>query len=454
MKKFLLAIIVFISFNSYAQQGWYQLPTNVNSWISDVNFINENTGWAVTDSSRVLKTTNGGLNWSIQSINEAVRIQFRFIKFQNPNTGYIGGGETTPTTLYGKKYLYKTTNQGLNWNVIKMDSAYGTVSYDLIQLVNPDIFYISTSVFADMNGYGYIEKSRDGGASFILTGEAEGTPVSMSFINEQFGWICTRTLSDMINHNKSYIHKTTDSGISWVNLLCDSVHTNQYTCISFANISTGYAISAFSKNGYESTRIYKTSDGGFSWDSSGYRNFRKTSMFIVDPNNVFICGSYDTDTSSIAKTTNGGLSWTPQYRRHTVYLNKIFFINAQTGYTFGSNGVILKTTNGGEVYIKNISTDIPSNFNLSFNYPNPFNPITRIKFDVPDAHKGGKFDNSNVVLKVIDVIGREIETLVNESLNPGTYEVTFDGSRYSSGVYFYRLQAGSFTETKKMILLK
>jgi hypothetical protein len=102
---------------------------------------------------------------------------------------------------------------------------------------------------------------------------------------------------------------------------------------------------------------------------------------------------------------------------------------------------------------------------LSQNYPNPFNPETKIKFSVPvDSRirgndRGGAFGNDKggngkVVLKVYDILGKEIETLVNEKLNPGTYEVTFNASQYPSGVYFYRLITGSFTDTKKMILLK
>ncbi|MDD5360886.1 MAG: T9SS type A sorting domain-containing protein [Ignavibacteria bacterium] len=103
--------------------------------------------------------------------------------------------------------------------------------------------------------------------------------------------------------------------------------------------------------------------------------------------------------------------------------------------------------------VQNISTIVPEKFSLSQNYPNPFNPVTKIKFSIPE---NGKLNigNGNVTMKVFDMLGKEIATIVNERLNPGTYEVTFDGSKYSSGVYFYRLNAGSFTETKKMILLK
>jgi len=96
--------------------------------------------------------------------------------------------------------------------------------------------------------------------------------------------------------------------------------------------------------------------------------------------------------------------------------------------------------------IKNLGKSIPISFNLYQNYPNPFNPVTKIKFDL---HK-----TVHVVLIIYDILGREVATLVNEKLNAGSYEVYWNASAYSSGVYFYRLTAGDFIETRKMVLLK
>jgi len=96
--------------------------------------------------------------------------------------------------------------------------------------------------------------------------------------------------------------------------------------------------------------------------------------------------------------------------------------------------------------INQISSEVPSKYNLSQNYPNPFNPRTVIKFQLPAV--------SQVSLKVFDVMGREVQTLVNERLQAGSYEVTFDGSNYSSGVYFYRMVTEGYMETRRMIILK
>jgi hypothetical protein len=104
--------------------------------------------------------------------------------------------------------------------------------------------------------------------------------------------------------------------------------------------------------------------------------------------------------------------------------------------------------------VNKLSTEIPSSYSLSQNYPNPFNPVTKIRFDISHGFPTGTFGNDRVVLKVFDIAGRELQTLVNEVLQPGRYEVTFDGSGFASGVYFYQIVAGSFVETRRMVLVK
>ena len=97
------------------------------------------------------------------------------------------------------------------------------------------------------------------------------------------------------------------------------------------------------------------------------------------------------------------------------------------------------------------NSDLLKRFKLAQNYPNPFNPQTKIKFDVPS---NVKVQTSNVKLVIYDLLGREVATLVNEELKPGTYEADWDGSNFSSGVYFYKIISSDFVETKKMVLMK
>jgi hypothetical protein len=103
--------------------------------------------------------------------------------------------------------------------------------------------------------------------------------------------------------------------------------------------------------------------------------------------------------------------------------------------------------------IENVSAEVPGSYSLGQNYPNPFNPSTVVRFNI-SGFTIGAFGNDKVVLKVYDVMGREVQTLVNERLSAGTYEVKFDGSMLNSGVYFYRMTTGEFSETKKMLLIK
>ncbi len=124
-----------------------------------------------------------------------------------------------------------------------------------------------------------------------------------------------------------------------------------------------------------------------------------------------------------------------------------YFISEDIGWIVGRNGTILKTTNGGVTFIDEDTNEIiVKEFELFQNYPNPFNPTSTIKYQIPEL--------DFVTLKVYDVLGNEIATLVNEEKPAGTYEVEYKGSGLPSGIYFYRLQANTFVETKKMVLIK
>lgn len=125
--------------------------------------------------------------------------------------------------------------------------------------------------------------------------------------------------------------------------------------------------------------------------------------------------------------------------RHIIYMNAANPTYIQLpliGYT-------------GSTDVNTISTLVPENLYLNQNYPNPFNPETNIKFGIP-----AKFSGKNATLKVYDIKGQEIQTLVNQNLSAGEYEVKFNGRNVSSGVYFYSLNVGSYRETKRLVLVK
>jgi hypothetical protein len=158
-----------------------------------------------------------------------------------------------------------------------------------------------------------------------------------------------------------------------------------------------------------------------------------------------VCGAGGT----ILKSTNSGTNWGFQNSTTTNDLNSIFFYLSSTGYAVGNNGTIVKTTNsGGNIFLEanQINSEVPAEFKLYPNYPNPFNPMTKIKFQMPKR--------SFVNLEVYDVLGKKAAVLVNEELKAGSYEADWNASEYPSGIYFYRLTSDEFISSGKMVLVK
>ena len=131
-------------------------------------------------------------------------------------------------------------------------------------------------------------------------------------------------------------------------------------------------------------------------------------------------------------------------------------LGSSGGYVVSNPGIIgsggtFGPMSGCLTGMTNPETEVPISYMLYQNYPNPFNPVTKIKFSIP-PYEEGKGDDVRLV--IYDMLGREVATLVNEQLKPGSYEIDWDASIYSSGIYFYKLSAEDFSEVKKMILLK
>ena len=181
---------------------------------------------------------------------------------------------------------------------------------------------------------------------------------------------------------------------------------------------------------------------GWYHQTSGTSSFLNDVYFFNEFNGILVG-----DNGTILHTIDGGENWVFQESNTTRRLLTVFFVNDNIGWAVGEYGTIIKTVTGGITNVKNESTnDNPSVLALYQNYPNPFNPTTTISYQIPEL--------SSVSLKVYDVLGKEITTLVNEEKPIGRYEITFNVAELPSGIYFYQLRAGSFVEIKKMILLK
>jgi len=195
------------------------------------------------------------------------------------------------------------------------------------------------------------------------------------------------------------------------------------------------------KNGEESGRyVEQTSDGGYI--VTGFLG----SIDMSIP-------KWYTDLWLIKMNEYGDTIWTKTYDRDVVDIGQMVNQTDDGGYiTLGANKLyppqlyLMKLAPDSILMSVNIDESIPGRFHLSQNYPNPFNPTTTIKYQIPEL--------SFVTIKVYNVLGGEIATLVNEEKPVGSYEVEFNASTIASGIYFYQLKAGVFVATKKMVLMK
>jgi photosystem II stability/assembly factor-like uncharacterized protein len=301
---------------------------------------------------------------------------------------------------------------------------------------NPDVsrtenlpYLINSKFHFALNQYkaGTVLKTTNGGNNWII--QTSGTSYylhSVYFPNSDTGWVVG---------SYGTIIKTTDSGNNW--LLQSSGTTHFFRSVYFINSSTGWAVG-------EAGTVLATTNGGNNW-------IFQNSGTITDLISVYFTGSGTGwaagSGGTILKTTNGGNSWIFSNNINIWgWLGAIYFTDSNTGWAVGYGGTIIKTTNGGLTFVDGKTNEKPTGYNLTQNYPNPFNPNTKIQYSVPQL--------SQVQIKVFDVLGNEIATLISEKKQAGAYELTWNAVDLPSGVYFYQIRAGDFIQTKKMILLK
>ncbi len=385
--------------------------------IRKIFFINPTTGWAVTSRGGILKTTDGGDNWFAQ-LNAPLSIGFSSIYFVDSLYGWTANGNARP---------FKTKDGGQNW----------------IEQLNINI-----------------GQSRD-----------------VFFIDYQNGFL--------LESNKLY--KTTDGGVIWV-------QNQNLTGFSIAKLST-YKDSTIFIIGY---KTYRSTDGGENWfEFTELNGVRITGLNLLNSGSGYAVGElglimkyYDSTyvpvelISFYSETINNKviLSWltaseinnkgfeVEKSESDSQVWQRIGFVHGngttteEHSYTFvdftnepGYYFYRLKQVDydGSFEYSKIVCVIIerPSVFLLLQNYPNPFNPISTIKYDLPaslNPFKGGTLVN----LVIYDILGRRVKVLVNEIQQAGRYEVQFDASNLSSGVYIYQLITEKYLSSKKMILLR
>lgn len=414
MKKyiFMFVLLIVLSTMSISQSGWQVQSTPAGSYFHSIYFLNQNTGWAAKEgmsNSVIIKTTNRGTNWIV--LTDSLNSTISDICFLNETTGWLDGSSGG---------IRKTTNGGSNWFFVNCPECNNSDDFLGIQFLNENIGY----AYGDMQ----IFKSTNSGINWVLI------PMSFivtrgQFLNSTTGWLA----------GLGAFTKTTNGGMNWT----ENNFVNEWTNdVFFINTNTGWIVS-------NAGGIFKTTNGGSNWtiqfrDST--KKFNDIVFTSVDTGWAIATSHINSIYKSfVLKTINSGQNWFYQQIPNISFLYEIFMINSKEGWIVGTT-MLHTTDGGGNVSIKQISSKIPDFYKLEQNFPNPFNPSTNIGYQITK--------NSYVTLKVYNTLGREIETLVNENQLAGTFEVTFNASKYPSGIYYYRIKTDNFSDTRKMVLVK
>jgi hypothetical protein len=358
--------------------------------------VSGNNIYAGTINYGVFKSTNNGSSWSQTSLNN----QYIYSLAANGSNVFAG--------TYGNG-VYMSTNNGTTWTQTTLTGKYV-----------PSLLVVGTSIYAGVY-YDGLYVSTNNGTTWTQTSLNSGDVYSLA--------VSGSTL--FAGKSLTGVYISANGGSSWTQSTLNN-HSIQSLFVNGTNIFAGT---------YSSAGIYLSTDNGSSWTASTIPN-RSFYSFAASGNTIF-AGS---DGYGVYTTTNNGANWIQRNEGFPGNL-RVFGLCILNGYIFaGSDYDLFRRPLSDIIGIKQISEQVPSQFTLMQNYPNPFNPSTKIRFDVSKP--------GDVKLVVYDVKGSEIQTLVNESLKPGTYETSFDGSSLNSGVYFYKLITSGFTETKRMLMIK
>ncbi|MBM4159266.1 MAG: T9SS type A sorting domain-containing protein [Ignavibacteria bacterium] len=429
MKK-LIYVLIFLAFAGLANAQWSVVNMGTTNQFTDIELSNDQTFFATavnntTYDGTFYKSTNGGVNWFQLPLPTNFKAPYVCNFSSDGINGFVAGTQ-----------IIKTSNGGLNWTV-----AY--TSDDTVVFFGADIEGTPKAFWAagvKMSGSTMIPVVVRCPSFFTSNVYTRITmPSSMS----GYQLTCIATIDSMScligvqrGSQPGVILKTTNKGVNWSEFY--TPNGIEIWAIDMSSGGSGFAAGGNGGNSY----IYMTTNTGVTWNLvySGTQGRIRgldfySQVFAVGLNGTILKGSGD---GTIWSAQNSGVN-------NTLYAVSVLESNHDIAYVAGDNGTMLKTNNGG-IGIQNISSEIPDKYSLSQNYPNPFNPLTKIRFAIPK--------NEIVTLKIYDLLGREAAILVNEKLQSGAYETTFDASSLPSGVYFYKLKTNTYSDTKKMILIK
>ena len=439
-----------------------------------IAFAPSNTSFVVIGNDGGIDySTNGGASWQYSGTLPVTQFYAGEVDYNNPNT-ILGGTQDNGTN--------RTTGSVGGWAQIYGGDGF----YCLVDYSNSQRVYASSQ-------NGGLVRSTNGGSSFL--GGTSG--LDLAYTNWMTPYVMDKNNPLTLYCGTYRIHKTTNGMQSWTPISPDMANGHVQNLGTVTTIDVSKSNPNVIYCGTDDANVWVTTNGGTNWtkiiNGLPYRWVTRIAIHNDSANVCYVTLSgYKVDSTGahIYRTSNYGASWQsissnlPNAPVNDVVIDPsiqgTLYIGTDVGVmatsNYGASWYVLDTgipssvpchdltlhnptrklvvwTHGRSAYqttlppVGIISTnEIAEGFKLSQNYPNPFNPATKIEISIPKS--------SAVKLIVYDILGRIITTLVNEKLNAGSYKVDFDGSDLSSGVYFYKLEAGSFVQTRAMILLK
>lgn len=418
MKNIILWILLIFTYSVSNYSQWQTYNVTSNGRFYDVSVVDQNVIWASGDSAKVYRTTNGGINWRLLNSGLPIIIYNK-----------VFGLDSSNAWIVSDTMLYRTTNSGTNW----YRQFYSPITYiNKIHFFNANTGYLFCDELPMNDSLGFFI-TRNGGLNWLKSINSPVLPAGPYILRDngpnQIDTNFVYFFAELSGVGSSKFYKLT-GGLNNAWQVYD-VSVCQCDIAVFKNANDGIAV--------DGSNINSTSNGGINWTFKTVSSLSGTVDLLLVPNTNWVIHNSAT-TSKISY--DFGASFQPV--RNYFILGYSDANDTNSIWLAGSNGQLLKY-NFAYIGINQLSTEIPDKFILYQNYPNPFNPETVIKFDVPKS--------GNISYKVYDALGKIISS-INENRNAGTYEITFDGSNFASGIYYYSIETNGSRDVKKMVLLK